>query len=276
MALTITTLIENSPGEHKGLAHEHGLSFHIVKDGHVLLFDSGQSGSFLDNARELRIDPSDVAHVVLSHGHYDHSGGLPHLAELTTRFELLVGAGFFREKYGDRDNAVEFLGNNFDKAFLQREGIRWRELSDPVTEIVPGVYAITDFERTHADEKVNPRFTLRTADGFEPDPFTDEVCLAIDTPKGLVVLLGCSHPGVKNLLDTVLKRLNRPIHAVMGGTHMVEADADSVAKSVDFFLAKDIQAIGVSHCTGEKAMCSLEKLEGRYFHNRTGSSLYID
>ena len=114
--LRITTLIENSAGEHLALRHEHGLSFFVEKDGRAIVFDTGQSGAFIGNAARLKIDLSAPDYVVLSHGHYDHSGGLKSLAGVSGTFGLIVGQGFFREKYGFRNGAQQFLGNDFDEA----------------------------------------------------------------------------------------------------------------------------------------------------------------
>ena len=106
-----------------------------------------------------------------------------------------------------------------------------------------------------------------------PDTFTDEVMLAVETPKGLVALVGCSHPGIKNMLDTAEKRLGRPIYAVLGGTHLVEAAPDSLALTLAYLEQKNIQVIGASHCTGQVAMERLAGFGARYYHNRTGTSL---
>ncbi|MBG0777057.1 MAG: MBL fold metallo-hydrolase [Desulfovibrionaceae bacterium] len=276
MSLQITTLVENSPGEHLGLVHEHGLCFHIRAGNRRLLFDTGRSRALLDNAAELRIDLEAVRHVVLSHGHYDHSGGLRHLMARHTSFDVLVGKGFFEEKYARHGARREFLGNSYDARFLAERSVSCAELDEPVREIVPGIFALTAFPRRHPDEVVNERFVIRTANGFRPDDFADEVMLVADTRKGLVALLGCSHPGVKNMLDAAAERLGRPIYAVVGGTHLVEAPRDSLALTLDYFRQKDIRVIGVSHCTGTEAMCGLESFAGRYFHNRTGSSLFVE
>ncbi|MBN2428207.1 MAG: MBL fold metallo-hydrolase [Deltaproteobacteria bacterium] len=275
MAVKITTLIENSPGEHHALKTEHGLSFCIEKDGHCILFDTGQSGAFIDNAEQLRIDLSALEHVILSHGHYDHSGGLRALTELTTSFQLSMGRGFFEEKYGFRNNAYEYLGNNFDEKYLKEKLIPYHFVHQPLSEIIPGVYVVTDFPRVHRDEVINQRFRVRRGNTFLPDPFDDEVLLAIDTSQGLVVLLGCSHPGMKNMLDAVVKLLKRPIYGVLGGTHLVEASEASLAESLDYLGDEKFKVVGVSHCTGQSAMERMATSNNNYFHNRTGSSLFI-
>lgn len=276
MSVKITTLIENTKGEHLALINEHGISFYIEKDGHKLLFDTGQSANFLRNAEEMRIDLSDLEYVVLSHGHYDHSGGLKYLTELAKDFSLVLGQGFFQEKYAYRNNSYEFLGNNFDEEFLKEKGIPYRFVSESLNEILPGVYVVTRFNRAHKDEVVNPRFKICQDGEFKPDLFEDEVLIAIDTPHGIVVILGCSHPGMRNMIDTVKTLLNKPVYAVLGGTHLVEADPETQSVSLDYLGKDELEIVGVSHCTGPDAMAQLNKHNKNYYHNRTGSSLFID
>lgn len=275
VAIHITTLVENSPGEHKALLSEHGLSFHIEKDGHTLLFDTGQSDAFLHNCSQLALDPLKIEYVILSHGHYDHSGGIRHLAEKTTDFKLITGQGFFEKKYGDNEGSKEFLGNNFDQQFLQDNKISSTCAETDITEIIPAVYVITNFPRIHPDEVINPRFTLLKEGLFEPDVFQDEVLLAIDSPHGLIILLGCSHPGIKNMIAHAVTLLQRPVYGVMGGTHLVEANEQSMELSLDYLKKHNPEIIGFSHCTGKQAMGRLAKTNSHYYHNRTGSSVFI-
>lgn len=272
----ITTLIENSPGEHLALRPEHGLSFAVETQGRMVLFDTGQSGLFIDNAAQLRIDVGRAEHVVLSHGHYDHSGGLRSLRGKSDRFSLIVGRGFFEEKYAERNGGYEFLGNNFDKEYLADSGIPYEELSVPTRELLPGLFAVGSFPRIHADELINPRFKLLKDGSFQPDRFDDEIMLVADTPKGLIALMGCAHPGMRNMLDAVRSRFGKPIYAVLGGTHLVEASEEPLSKSIEYLRDSEVRAIGVSHCTGAKAMGRLDGSDDRYFHNRCGTSLVID
>ncbi len=273
--IRITTLIENSSGEHLGLKHEHGLSFCVEANGRKVLFDTGQSGAFIDNAAQLRIDLSDLDSVVLSHGHYDHSGGLRSLRAVSGRFELIVGKGFFADKYAEKNGGFEFLGNNFAEKYLIQEKIVYSQLSAPIREIVPGVFAVGDFPRTNADETINPRFKILTEKGFVPDTFADEIMLIVDTPKGLAALLGCSHPGMRNMLEAVKTRFGKPLYAVLGGTHLVEAADGGLKASIDYLAGGSIPVVGVSHCTGQGAMANLKDTASGYFHNRTGSALII-
>jgi 7,8-dihydropterin-6-yl-methyl-4-(beta-D-ribofuranosyl)aminobenzene 5'-phosphate synthase len=274
--LRITTLVENSQGEHKGLIHEHGLSFHIDNGGNCLLFDTGQSDALIRNAAKLRINLAEVHLVVLSHGHYDHSGGLRALAAQASGFGVVTGPGFFNDKYGDLGTAYEFLGNDFDVRWLADNGIAHATLEEPVREVAPGVHALTDFPRRHADEKINPRFKVRVDGAFVEDTFADEVMLAVDSPRGLVAVLGCSHPGVKNMLDAAVERLGKPIHAVIGGTHLVEASPESLALTIEYLRRNEIAVIGASHCTGAAAMDRLAAFDGRYYRNGTGTALIIE
>lgn len=273
--LRITTLIENSPGEHHGLATEHGISFCIEKDGYTLLFDTGQSGSFLSNASKLNISLGAVEHVVLSHGHYDHSGGFRPLCAAAGGFTLITGEGFFLPKYAFRNGAYDFLGSDFDEAFLSEKGISSVTVSAPAKEILPGIHVLSGFPRIHAEEKINPRFLLRKDGAFMPDSFDDEILLAVETGEGLAVLLGCSHPGMRNMLDAVKERLRRPILAVLGGTHLVEAKGTGLEKSLEYLQNSGILFVGMSHCTGKDVMDRLEAVCPGFFRNVTGSSLFF-
>lgn len=276
MAVKITTLVENSPGANPVLKNEHGLSFFIEKDDQRILFDTGQSSAFLHNAEQLQVDLSNLDYVVLSHGHYDHSGGLKSLVKSTTDFKLIIGEGFFGEKYGKKDNALEYLGNDFDQEFLHAHNIGYQFAAKRLTELAPGIYVVTGFPKIHQDEVLNEHFLLKREDGLYPDSFDDEILLAIDTSKGLLVLLGCSHPGMKNMLDSTVRLLNRSLYGVLGGTHLMQVSEKNLDLSVKYLQKESLKVIGVCHCTGQVAMDSVRTLDDRFFHNRTGSTLLVE
>ena len=278
MGVVITTLVENGQGEHLGLTCEHGLSFLIEKEGQSILFDTGKSDAFLKNATQLTLDPFRAETIILSHGHYDHSGGVPHFLNSSLRrkdVELVVHPHFFRAKYSTDGARTEFLGNGFTRGEVEAAKGHIRFAEPGVDEIGPGVFVISNFDKKHPEEQTNPRFVFEERGQLVPDTFEDELMVAVETEKGLVLILGCAHPGIMNMIDTVKNRLHQTIYAVIGGTHLVEADDQRMTSTVSYLKGLECAAIGVSHCTGPKAMAALEKVDGRFFHNRTGSSLRI-
>lgn len=275
MTVKITTLIENNPGEDPALKNEHGLSFFIEKDDLKILFDTGQSSAFIDNAAHLHVDLSALDFVVLSHGHYDHSGGFSSLVKITTDFKLLLGQGFFAEKYGKKDTAYAYLGNNFDQDFLDDHTIAYQFTAGHLTELAPGIYVITGFPQVHRDEVLNKHFMVKREDALYPDSFDDEIMLAIDTAEGLLVLLGCSHPGMKNMLDYAVQLLNRPLYGVLGGTHLVQVSEKTLDLSLAYLHQQSVRMVGVCHCTGQLAIDSLRLTNGCFFDNRTGSTVLV-
>lgn len=279
MGTKITTLIEDSLGGPLALRNEHGLSFlvEIETPRTQILFDTGQSGNFIYNAGLLNVDLAQTDKIIISHGHYDHSGGLKAFVQtFGSGFELLVGTGFFTPKYGKNDGAWEDLDNNFDREYLVQKGIQTTIIKEDKKEISPGVYALTNFPRTCKFEKTNTRFYTYNGQNYELDRFTDEVVIVLEVKAGLVVLLGCSHPGLVNIIEAVRSRFSKPIHCIIGGTHLVEADDRRLARTCQYLQGLNLSLLGISHCTGEKATEYLKKTEERFFLNSTGTSLVFE
>ncbi len=277
MNTKITTLIEDNPGEHLALHHEHGLSFYIEHGEMTILFDSGQGRNILDNARELNIDLRGLDHVVLSHGHYDHTNGIPFLVKEVTRdFTLHLHRDFMDKKYATDGASLIYLGPSFDNPWLEKNGIAVNEVTGTGAEIAPGVHLVCAFEPLHPLEVKNPRFVVQRpgSDTMEIDDFRDEVAIVLETEKGLVVLVGCSHPGIMNILSTIRKRFSQPVHAVLGGTHLVEAHGERLSEAVRYLEDGSIGVLGLSHCTGSEAMNILEKEGTPFYRNVAGTSLF--
>ena len=137
MEARITTLIENSQGENLSLETEHGLSFLIEKNSHKVLFDTGQSGAFIENAHKLGLTLNDLEFVAISHGHYDHSGGFRRFSEINQALTLITGKNFFGLKYATDGISHEYLGNNFDETFLEYKRIRHLTAEKAIEEILP-------------------------------------------------------------------------------------------------------------------------------------------
>ena len=106
---------------------------------------------------------------------------------------------------------------------------------------------------------------------METDLFEDEISLVIKTEKGLIVIVGCSHPGILNILCHIEKRFNEPIYAVLGGTHLVEADEQRTNETVDKLLEMGIKFIGLSHCSGDGVQDNMKEKGMQNCHMSVGS-----
>lgn len=280
LTIKITTLIENSLGENQSLQNEHGLSFFIDIEGNncqKILFDTGQSNTFITNAQKLGVDLTTTDRVVLSHSHYDHTGGfVDFIKSYGSDFQLYVGPGFFTPKYANNNRIWKFLGNNFEQEDLEDRGIKIEHLYKETTELVKGVYVMTNFTQTNTFEKASSRFYIRNGNDYKRDFFTDEVVLVLEAKAGLIVLLGCSHPGVVNILEAVQNRLNKPLHCVMGGTHLVGASKERLDESIKYLQKLELPFLGLSHCTGDDAINRVQKEIEHFFLNTTGTTLVFE
>lgn len=275
MPIRITTLIENSVAEGLDLQIEHGLSFFIELGGQRrlnMLFDTGQSDKFMGNARALNIDLKKTDFVAISHGHYDHSGGFRDFRQrFGNNFRLFLGEGFFNPKYAGDQGQYRFLGNNFDQDYLREKEIKTTFVEDELLQIAPGVHLMRNFPPGNDFELPNPRFQVFKDSSFELDLFADEIVLILETSQGLVVLLGCSHPGVVNILETIRSRLNKRLHGVIGGSHLMEADQQRLQKTFEYFRSLNLSMLSLSHCTGEIALSLLGAGDLPYLVNSTGT-----
>lgn len=252
--LELMTLLDDRLTGRKDLIAEHGLSMYVVYGGKRILFDCGSSDAFLKNAEKLGVELGNLDGVVISHSHYDHAGGFRFLTQRGLGSgQLYTGPGFFVPKYARRGPVYANLSADFDAAFLEGQGIV-REIVDGLREIFPGAYLVSGFPRTEPMETIPERFVRRTAEGMEADDFRDEICLALDTAQGLVLLVGCSHPGIVNMVQHVSSLLKRPVRAVFGGTHLVEAQPERIDRTKERLRKLGVAYLGLSHCSGETAL----------------------
>ena len=278
MELKITTLIENNLDNLGQLLYEHGLSLYIEVDGKNILFDTGESGNFIKNAKSLNKNLDKLDYCIISHGHYDHSGGFEKLISEVDKFPpLIVGEEFFMLKYKTVDApGYKFNGNSFDEEFIAKKQISLRKVKEDMIYLTDHIIVFHHFSRYTDYEKRNSRFYIKENAEYIPDNFDDEISLGIITEKGLVVIVGCSHVGIVNILKTISERVDIPIYAVIGGTHLIEADEIRMQKTMHAFKEMKIQLIAVSHCTGEEGIRLIsQELKEQFLYNNTGKVIEI-
>ena len=271
----ITALMDNVHSENKAPIAEHGLSYLLEWEGRSILFDCGAGAAPLQNAHRLGRRLGGLDAVVLSHSHYDHAAGYRDLLEAGLGSRVLyTGPHFFEPKYACGGVRYTDLSAGFDEGFLAGHGVAHRVV-EGTSEIAPGVFLVGGFARTHPFETIPERFVRQTPDGFVPDDFADEICLALAAGDGLAVLVGCSHPGILNMIETVHAALGRPVRAVFGGTHLAEADDARIEATVQGLRAMGLETLGLGHCSGEAAECAVRAAGASGCHLAVGDCVFL-
>jgi len=246
--MEILTLIDNLVyGE--GLTAEHGLSFLIKVKNKTILFDTGQTGSIVNNANYLAEDLNDVDAVVISHGHYDHCGGLESFLAVNNHATIYLKQRALSEKYSVHGSEKKFIGFSLKKPI--EEYLNPFIFLDEDIEIFPGVKLITEiFDYTH-DLVGEGDFFEKSDMKFLQDPFADELFMLIHERKKNHLFTGCSHKGILNILKTAFEKLNHErIHSVSGGMHFSGTLLDQLDQHLEKFEVFGIENLYLNHCTG--------------------------
>ena len=257
--IRVTILVENTAGG-RDLLGEHGLSFWIEAGPKRVLLDTGQGNVLLGNARKLGVGLELVDVIVLSHGHYDHTGGLRDALRAERRTKVYAHPAAFRPKYARNMNGT---ARDIGMPFLDETKIRERadELiwTNRPTEIWDGLFVTGEIPRVTDFEDTGGAFFL-DEQCQEPDPLIDDQAMFFEATGGTVVLLGCAHAGVINTLAYVRQLTNnRPIHAVMGGMHLVNASPERISRTIEALQCLNIVHLIPAHCTGAAAVTKLQK-----------------
>jgi 7,8-dihydropterin-6-yl-methyl-4-(beta-D-ribofuranosyl)aminobenzene 5'-phosphate synthase len=259
MQFKITTLVENAVPIMSGkkLIGEHGLSFLIETRGHRLLFDTGQYMALENNARILDAKLPDVDTVILSHGHYDHTGGLKHLLDCNSHFSLYAHPDVFARKLMKRKGRYRKIGIPISKNDLVKSGVKLILDSAPV-EVAPKILTTGEIPLEVEFESVAKGFFVDNDGRKVPDTLADDLALILKTGKGPVVVLGCSHRGVINTLSHVKNIIGeKNIYAVIGGLHLVKATGKKLETIIHHLQRFNLEKIVVGHCTGNHAIQAL-------------------
>lgn len=281
--MKITCLIENLT-DNPDMAGEHGISYFIERNGFNVLFDTGASGVFVENARKMNVDLENLDAAVLSHGHYDHGGGLESFFEANTKSQL-----YLREN-ADGDYYLKYLiffkkYIGLDKELLKKNSDRIKFL-DKNTEIIPGIHLIIDIKIRYPIPGGNKYLFQKKNNKLLKDDFSHELMMVIEEEDGIVLISGCSHHGILNMVETAQDIFpNKKIKAVFGGFHLIESpllnnmvDSKAQVKKIgQKLLEYPVDKVYTGHCTGEKAYSILKEImEDKLEYFATSNVVNID
>lgn len=250
----------------RGLLGEHGLSLLVDTGRERYLFDTGQSRVFLHNAAKLGLDLKGLCGVILSHGHYDHCGGMEHWRELGD-VPVYVQEKAFEKKYAEnlRTKQIRYIGME-DKGEWQ-ENADIRKLTGGGTQISEGVYLLSEIPYTTSFEPASGSFwkakERHPAHELLVDAMEDEQLLVVEGEEGLCVFAGCAHAGIVNCLRYVQTVFHgRKIHCLVAGMHLKNCSQERLQETVRALKELKIDIVVPMHCTGLRAIAAIREALG--------------
>lgn len=274
--MVITTLVENSTVSKK-YKNKHGLCFHVATEKHNLLFDLGPDKTFIDNAEKLNIDIKDVDIVVISHGHKDHGGGLEAFLNYNSKAKIYISKFAFGDHYASVLKYLKiYVGLN--KKLINNERIIF---TDEIYKIDEELILISKVSGDLLIPGGNKDILVKEKGKYFLDDFRHEQSLLINENNNNILISGCSHAGVLNIIEKVESATNTKIDFLLGGLHLYNP-INRKTEKLDFInelsnelIKKDIK-IYTCHCTGEKAFKILKKALGNKIDDlKTGQSITL-
>lgn len=262
--ITIKVLAENT-AQGPRLLGEHGLAFWIELDGRHVLFDTGQGNVLTANAYWLGVSLAEVDAIVISHGHYDHTGALADALRGDRPKTVFAHPSALEAKYArNRDGSSREIGIPFPCfQAVRRKAAQVIDTRSPAT-VIGGLTVTGPIPRVNDFEETGGPFFIDQA-CRKADPLDDDQAVFFETSEGTVVLVGCAHAGVINTLRYVDQLTDgRPIHAVIGGLHLVQASPERIGRTVEELRRLHVRRVAPAHCTGTAAVAALwQGLPGR-------------
>lgn len=256
--MELTILVDNNTLIDKCFYGEPGLSFFIEVDNKKILFDTGYSDIFIKNAHKMDIDLSDLDYIVLSHGHNDHTWGLEHLAEIyskaisQTKPTLIAHPLTFSKKFFDKEE----IGIR-----LTKEQVRFKtNLTNEPFWISEKLVFLGEIPRTNSFEAKSPIGKISVNDKLQDDYVLDDSALVYKSDEGLVIITGCSHAGICNIIEyskEVCKE--NKILDIIGGLHLLTPSNEVLQNTISYLKQQNVKLLHPCHCTDLKSKIALSR-----------------
>jgi len=274
--MRIKTLVENTAISDE-FNTEHGLSLYIETKKHKLLFDLGAGTLFLENAKKLNVDLSEIDLVVISHGHYDHGGGLKTFLTVNNKAKIYLNQKAFDSHYSNRTNQEKaYIG--LDQGLISNERLIFTGDSfiiDDELELFSDVYG------DRFTPKGNQDLFMEIGKSIVCDDFSHEQNLIVKENSNTLLVAGCAHKGIINIIDCFNKKMNSSLTHVIGGFHLYNRSKDNcedpeLINQIGELLKDTGSKYYTCHCTGIEPYKILKEIMGEKIeYISTGSQLII-
>jgi len=249
--MVIKNLIENTT-DNPTLDYEHGLSLYIESNHHKILFDMGQTDAYLKNASKMGVDIKGVEIAFISHGHNDHGGGLEAFMKLNEKANVYVAEGAFGEHYSKKsDGTMKYIG--LDQKYKLHPRVKILKGDETIN---PCLQVMKNKRHAYPPPSMNRYLYKKVNDDYVQDDFTHEQNLIIHCDGKTVLIVGCAHNGILNILETYEKEVGSEPNLIIGGFHLRSGSRKEQESSSVF--AHLIKSLGsrkteyyTCHCTGE-------------------------
>lgn len=262
MKFSVTVIVENEALNDQ-LQAEHGLSMLIQAGGKTILFDTGQGDAFKHNIQMLGIDLKSIDALVLSHGHYDHTGGIAYVLDQNPGVPIYAHPAVLKRRYSiypDKAPHNVAMPEMLRDRMLALPPDQWRKVTEPEM-IAPGVLLSGQIPRKHPNEDTGGPF-FDDAQGLCPDCLPDDMALSISTPQGRVIVCGCCHSGLLNTIHHFEQcSSNVPLHGLIGGLHLKNASNERLAATQRELEKLHPSFIVPNHCSGERIYTILKEMK---------------
>jgi 7,8-dihydropterin-6-yl-methyl-4-(beta-D-ribofuranosyl)aminobenzene 5'-phosphate synthase len=246
----VTVVVDNLVGHVSSLYGEHGLCMWLEHGGRNILYDTGMGRALLPNLKTLELDPNRLDALVLSHGHYDHTGGLEALLrERNEPLPVCCHAEAFAPHLSENQGKRREVGPPLTQVAYEALGARFH-LVERHAEPWPGITLLTDIPRRTGYEVPAPALVTVRDGQVLPDPFHDDLSVLVHGDKGWAVLTGCAHSGVVNILLDAEEKAGAPVELLVGGTHLGPAPAAQQEAALAELASRQGLRVVAGHCTG--------------------------
>jgi len=242
---------------------EHGLSFFIQADDINILFDTGRGFAFKHNINEAKINLEKIDHIIFSHGHYDHTGAISYFFNSqgvkekinNGKIKIFLHPNALKEKYSKTPNGPKYIGITDKNKRILKKYSNSIVFNSSLEKITQNIKLTGEIPTVNKKENVKTKF-YSDKNLTIPDNLLDDKALFFKTSKGIIVLLGCCHSGLANTLDYISKiEKSNKIFAVIGGTHLKNADKTRLDFTIDTLKKYNVDLFAPNHCTGQRSIC---------------------